>query len=85
MWRCRYGGGTATGKVTTEVEAEVAAGWRQLGGGAAGVAALAAQPKRGGGKQRNGGSAARWEQRGGCGGFIGTVRKWANARFFERH
>jgi hypothetical protein len=28
-------------------------------------------------------AAARWEQRGGCGGFTGTVRKWANARAFE--
>jgi hypothetical protein len=30
-------------------------------------------------------AAAQWEQRGGCGRFTGTVRKWANARAFERH
>ena len=30
-------------------------------------------------------AAARWEQRGGCGGFTGTVREWANASAFERH
>jgi hypothetical protein len=30
-------------------------------------------------------AAARWEQRGGCGGFTGTVREWANACAFERH
>jgi len=30
-------------------------------------------------------AAARWEQCGGCGGFTGTVRKWANASAFERH
>jgi len=30
-------------------------------------------------------AAARWEQRGGCGGFTATVRKWANASAFERH
>jgi hypothetical protein len=29
--------------------------------------------------------AAQWEQCGGCGGFTGTVREWANARTFERH
>ena len=30
-------------------------------------------------------AAARWELRGGCGGFTGTVREWANASDFERH
>ena len=30
-------------------------------------------------------AAARWEQRGGCGGFTGTVREWANASAFECH
>ncbi len=30
-------------------------------------------------------AAARWEQRGGCGGFTGTVREWANACAFKRH
>ena len=30
-------------------------------------------------------AAARWKQRGGCGGFTGTIRKWANTRAFERH
>jgi len=30
-------------------------------------------------------AAARWEQRGGCGGFTGTVCEWANASAFERH
>ncbi len=30
-------------------------------------------------------AAARWQQRGGCGGFTGTVRKCANAHAFERH
>ncbi len=29
--------------------------------------------------------AARWQQRGGCGGFAGTVRECANAHAFERH
>jgi len=30
-------------------------------------------------------AAAWWEQRGGCGGFTGTVREWANASAFECH
>ncbi len=30
-------------------------------------------------------AAAGWEQRGGCGGFTGTVREWANASAFECH
>ncbi len=30
-------------------------------------------------------AAARWQQRGGCGGFIGTVRKCIGAHAFERH
>jgi len=30
-------------------------------------------------------AAAWWEQRGGCGGFTGTVHEWANASAFERH
>ncbi len=30
-------------------------------------------------------AAAWWEQRGGCGGFTGTVSKCTNARAFERH
>ena len=30
-------------------------------------------------------AAARWQQHGGCGGFIGTVRECADARAFERH
>ena len=29
--------------------------------------------------------AARWQQRGGCSGFAGTVRECANARAFESH
>ncbi len=29
--------------------------------------------------------AARWQQRGGCGGFTGAVRECADAHAFERH
>ena len=29
--------------------------------------------------------AARWQQRGGCGGFTGTVSEFADAHAFERH
>jgi len=36
-------------------------------------------------KARQWRTAAWWEQRGGCGGFTGTVRKWTNASAFERH
>ena len=30
-------------------------------------------------------AAARWQQHGGCGGFVGTVCECADARTFERH
>jgi hypothetical protein len=30
-------------------------------------------------------AAARWQQRGGCSGFAGTVRECTNARAFKRH
>ena len=30
-------------------------------------------------------AAAWWQQRGGCGGFTGTVRECANAHAFDRH
>ncbi len=30
-------------------------------------------------------AATRWQQRGGCGGFTGTLRECANAHAFKRH
>ena len=30
-------------------------------------------------------AAVQWEQRGGCGRFTGTIRKWANTSAFGRH
>ncbi len=59
---------------------------RQLGGAAAKAAASApVAAARSAAAAHSATVAARWQQRGGCGGFSGTVRECADARAFERH
>jgi len=59
---------------------------RQLGGGVAVVAASAmVAAARSEAAVHSATAAAWWEQRGGCGGFTGTVRECTDAHAFERH
>ncbi len=61
---------------------------RQLGNGvvaAAASAAVAVAVAQSAAAGHSATAAARWQQHGGCGGFIGTVRECADARAFERH
>ena len=58
---------------------------RQLGSGAAATAASAAvAAARSSAVAHSAMVAARWQQRGGCGGFLGTVCECADAHAFER-
>jgi hypothetical protein len=58
--------------------------WRQLGGSVA-LAAAAVAAVRSAALSHSATAAARWQQRGGCGGFPGTVCVHAYAHAFERH
>ena len=79
MWRWHGGSSSVSGSVTAQR-------WRQLGGGAVAVAASAAVAAvQSAAVAHSATAAARWEQRGGCGGFTDTVRECANARAFDCH